>query len=251
MLTQLEMQLVSAEASDALDYLSRAMDGLASVSMTKDGRSESVLRLLRASLDNARGICQLLRHDPGEMAASALVLHRSQFEKLLRAIWFDSNTADEELQYFLGGKHPSFKDEKGKWQRYTFKQLASRAEAALKPVAQFPFTSLATKQWDQLCDLAHGGSETLKSYGDETDEIGCHFPAKTHFQILGNSHALINVALAIAYLRPSLDGATVEAATSELAELGRAYSAARSARMAKGGFVLREARVGGTNGGTP
>lgn len=41
MLTQQEMQLVSAEASDALDYLSRAMDDLAGVSMPKDGRSES------------------------------------------------------------------------------------------------------------------------------------------------------------------------------------------------------------------
>lgn len=213
-------------------------------------RSESVLRLLRASLDNARGICQLLLHDPGEMASSALVLHRSQFEKLLRAIWFDSNTDDEELKYFLRGKHPSFKDEKGKWQRYTFKQLASRAEAALKPVAKFPFTSLAAKQWEQLCDLAHGGYETLKSYGDETDEIGCHLPVSTHFHILGNSHALTNVAFAIAYLRSSLDGPTVKSATSALAEHGRAYAAARSVRMAEGGIVLKAAGAGGRTGGT-
>lgn len=194
------------EARHALAVIEANLTALATVPpppLTE--RTFLTTQLLRASCDHARSLVFLLTANPMDAAASALVLHRSQIEQFIRAVFFDRDASDEELAYFLENDEiPKRTTANGRLAKLHVNDLAAIAHVRMGFDADDKLASMVRNAWDPLNGMVHGG-RSLRAVYNDNNEIGCLVPPAILFQVMANAMVLTNFALVVAVERVDLD----------------------------------------------
>lgn len=224
---------VVREASHAKAVIEANMEAVANTPLAPlSERLFLVLQLLRASCDHARAIAFLLESNPMDMAGSAMVLHRSQIEQFVRAVFFDRDASDEELAWFLEHDEvPKRPTPTGRQVKLHVNDLARIAHDRLGFGESDRLASMVGNAWDPLCGMVHGGRALRALYRDDNNVIGCLVPPPIQFQVLGNALVLTNLALVVAAERAQLDAQAMHNLLERPCQIMEAYQRARNQRM--------------------
>jgi hypothetical protein len=165
----------------------------------RTARLGTALTLLRSSADHGRALLSLLRDNHVDFATSALVLHRSQVEQFLRAVFIGFQATDDEISFFLRKDElPKRKRRpQDKPERLTVRDLATLAGPALD-VSPDKLISMVATGWGHLSGLSHGGTTLLGMYGALDAPIGSDVARETLVQIITNATAIGNMSFAAA-----------------------------------------------------
>lgn len=226
-------QDVVREANHALAVIEANMHAHALVpAPPRSERTFLVNQLLRASCDHGRSLMFLLSTNPMDAAGSALVLHRSQIEQFLRAVFFERDATDEELAYFLHHDElPKRTNADGTRTKLHVKDLARIAHRRMDMDADDKLASMVSSAWDPLNGMVHGGRSLLAVYRDHNDEVGCLVPPPILFPIIGNAMVLTNFALVVAVERANLEAQAQHEILVRPFEVLTSYQRARDQRM--------------------
>lgn len=224
---------VVREASHAKAVIEANMEAVARTPLAPlSERLFLVMQLLRGSCDHARAIAFLLESNPMDMAGSAMVLHRSQIEQFVRAVFFDRDASDAELAWFLErDEMPTRATANGRQAKLHVNALARIAHDRLGFGESDKLANMVRNAWDPLCGMVHGGRALRALYRDHNDVIGCLVPAPIQFQVLGNALVLTNLALVVAAERAQLDAQAMHNLLERPWQTMAAYRQARDQRM--------------------
>lgn len=225
-------QDVVREARHVLAVIEANMAAMAAVpALPASQRTFLASQLLRASCDHARSLVFLLTTHPMDGAGSALVLHRSQIEQFLRAVFFERDASDTELAYFLEHDEiPKRPTANGRMARLHVKDLAQIVHHRMGFDADDKLASMVANAWDPLNGMVHGG-RALRAIYNDANTVGCLVPPAISFQIMANAMVLTNFSLVVQVERAMLDEQAAHQVLVRPFELITAFQAARDQRM--------------------
>lgn len=162
------------------------------------------LRLLRTSLDMGRGLFTLLETSPADLAAPALVLHRSQIETFLRGVYLGFLASDEQIKDFLSIDEGIRKPTKNKnWDKISIKDLSVEVEQFLNKIPadgskhDQKLSRMTKNAWKPLSGFVHGGKTIHTVYTNHIGEIGCDISAASIASFVGNCFVIGNFTFAV------------------------------------------------------
>lgn len=211
---------LAQDARFALDCIEAVTNAISHFAIDESERRFLALQLLRASCDHGRSLCFILANNPIDLAGSALVLHRSQIESFLRAIFIGILATEEQLQDFIANDlGPRTSATPGKWQKIGVPALATMVEAYLEEAnpnsEASKLETMVGNAWNPLSGMVHGGRALHALYRDDRRQIGCWVPPEVHVQTTVNAVAITNFCLvgaaSMAGLGPEEENAALEA----------------------------------------
>jgi len=188
------MSHLKRAAELALAGINEAMLAITKLPIASSERNALSVTLMRASMDYGRALVLLVSIHADDFGSSAVVLHRSQLEALLRGAFFAREASDAELTYFIEhDEMPSRCDEKGKLRRVGPKDMSVLVGGVLHVGDSKKLIAMVENSWSLLCGMVHGGMAVFKTY--HQTEIAFHLQPCEMVEIVGNALALTQLAL--------------------------------------------------------
>jgi hypothetical protein len=177
------MSHLKRAAELALAGINEAMLAITKLPIASSERNALSVTLMRASMDYGRAMVLLVSIHADDFGSSAVALHRSQLEALLR------EASDAELTYFIAhDEMPSRYDAKGKLRRLGPKDLSVLVSDVLHVGDSKKLIAMVENSWSVLCGMVHGGMAVFKTY--HQTEIAFRLPPGEMVEIVGNALAL-------------------------------------------------------------
>ena len=193
-----DQRAIAIYAQTALDTVETIVHGMSKVRVrVSNGGHGIMLSLLRASADHARASAFLIASNPGDLAASALALHRLQIEQLVRGIFFGLDASPAELDFFnKRDELPERPNEKGKLERLSVARLVAITETKMDLGHGGQFGRMHAQVKNTLNGVVHGG-HSLLAYYQGPDGVGCSVPLEAILYFLANSVTLVHFSMAM------------------------------------------------------
>ena len=153
----------AAKAEEARRLLCEIAPLINDLKIILDKRSHVALSLLVGSLEHARALCFVLANDLEASWFSAMILHRSQIDYLVRAAYFAAPASDAQVNaFYRKGQMPKIKPAIGKSRKMRLTEMADKVETHYK--WNDKFTKAIHGHWSPLSGMSHGGVELLALY---------------------------------------------------------------------------------------